>query len=105
MKKIFYATCIIVLGCVIGSHITALLTTQSAEVSATVSEQQSPDSTYVLTCEGDRIVAFVKGAREPFLETTTAVSSLPRDVQMSIRQGIEYNSLEELYEAVEEYCS
>ncbi len=105
MKKFFYATCIIVLGCVIASHITALLTTPSARVSAVTAENETLKSTYVLTCEGDRIVAFVKGAGEPFLETTTAVSSLPRDVQMNIRQGIEYNTLEELYDAVEEYCS
>lgn len=106
MKKIFYVTSVVVIACVIASSVIASVTTP-AEPSGSMSPSQVSvmGGGYVLTCDGDRIVAYVKGSDRPYIETTTAVSSLPYDVQRRLKEGIEFDTPEELQEAINEYCS
>ena len=106
LTKVFYFTAVIVLACVLASAVIAPLTTDtSASHSGDNSDEITDGKVYVLTCEEDRIVAFVKGAQRPYIETTTAVSSLPYDVQARLRAGIEFDSEEKLKAAINEYCS
>lgn len=106
LTKVFYFTAVIVVACVIASAIIAPITTPSASSQeSSASDEAGSENTYVLTCDGDRIVAYIKGADRPYIETTTAVSSLPYDVQDRLRVGIEYGSEEELRAAINEYCS
>ncbi len=106
LTKVFYFTAVIVVACVIASAVIAPVTTETVTPqSSTAVNGQENSRTYVLTCEDDRIVAFVKGADRPYIETTTAVSSLPYDVQARLRAGIEFDSEEKLRRAINEYCS
>ncbi len=106
LTKVFYITGIIVVACVIATAFIIPMTTETPKPqSSTADTQVHGDKTYVLTCEDDRIVAFVKGADRPYIETTTAVSSLPYDVQERLRSGIEFDSEDKLRQAINEYCS
>lgn len=105
MKRLFYITSVIVLSCVVASSMIGSVTTESTADTTTETTQSESGDVYVLGCDGDRIVAFVKETGRPFIETTTAVSSLPYDVQEKLRQGMEFDTVEELQAALEEYCS
>ena len=104
LRRLFYITSVIVVASVIASAIIIELTTEN------ISKDSQGDISdaaqiYILTNDGDRIVAYVKGGTRPCVETTTAVSSLPMDVQRRINAGIEYTSREDLLRAIDEYCS
>ncbi len=106
IKKLFYLTAVIVTACVIASAGIAAVTTETGKNkynSATL--QTDPSDTYVLTEKNGRIVAYIKGIEIPYIETTTAVNSLPYDVQKKLRTGIEFDTLEELKSVMNEYCS
>ncbi len=106
LTKVFYITGVIIIACIIATAFIIPMTTETPKPqSSTTDTQVQGDKTYVLTCEDDRIVAFVKGADRPYIETTTAVSSLPYDVQARLRAGIEFDSEEKLRQAINEYCS
>ncbi|MBQ2944295.1 MAG: hypothetical protein IJD93_06375 [Ruminococcus sp.] len=106
IKKVFYITCVIVVSCVMASAVIAPITTESNKpVDGNVQEIQTEGRTYVLTSQEDRLVAFVKGADKPYIETTLAVSSLPYDVQAKLKAGIEFDSEQKLRAAINEYCS
>ncbi len=106
LTKVFYITAVIVVACVIASAFIAPMTTETVKPQSSLSaNSQENTQIYVLTCEDDRIVAFIKGADRPYIETTTAVSSLPYDVQTRLRAGIEFDTEEKLREAINEYCS
>ncbi|MBQ3073910.1 MAG: hypothetical protein IJD19_04435 [Ruminococcus sp.] len=105
-KRLFYITSVIVLASVIASAVIIELTTDiSPKKEGEDNHFSEASEVYILTSDGDRIVAYVRGGTRPCVETTTAVSSLPLDVQKRINAGIEYSSREELLRAIEEYCS
>lgn len=104
MKKMFYITCVIVVASVIASSVIASLT-EPFDKNKVKQDENVANKTYVLSCDEDRLVAYIKGSQRPFIETTTTLSSLPKDVQVQIKKGIEYSSEESLREALNEYCS
>ena len=104
MKKMFYITCVIVVASVIASSVIASLT-EPFDKNKVKQDENVANKTYVLSCDEDRLVAYIKGSQRPFIETTTTLSSLPKDVQVQIKKGIEYYSEESLREALNEYCS
>lgn len=106
IKKVFYITCVVVVSCVVASAVIAPLTTESPKPDKIdLQGVQTEVRTYVLTSREDRLVAYVKGADKPYIETTMAVSSLPYDVQARLRVGIEFDSEQTLRDAINEYCS
>lgn len=105
MKKLYFATCAVVLACVIASSLIIPITTgaqSSYNGSAAVHNTQGE---YIIKSLGDRIVVYKGKADKPYIETTTAVSSLPRDVQKRITEGIYYDSEESMKKALDEFCS
>lgn len=106
IKKMFYLTAVAVSACVIASCTIAALTTEPEKKIVTSSMQRTEErDTYVLTEKNGRIVAYIKGVEIPYIETTTAVNSLPYDVQEKLRKGIEFETLDELKAVMNEYCS
>ncbi|MBQ8000798.1 MAG: hypothetical protein IJ298_06200 [Ruminococcus sp.] len=106
LTKVFYITAVIVVACVIASAIIAPITTETVKPqNGDSGEETDTGRVYVLTCDEDRLVAYVKGADRPYIETTTAVSSLPYDVQARLKAGIEFDNEEKLRDAINEYCS
>lgn len=106
-RRLFYVTSVVLLASVIASVTIEKVTASIAEGYFKNSQvsADSPAVMFVLSCKGDRVAGFVKGEDEPFVETDTAVSSLPRDMQEKLREGIEFRSEKELRKAILEYCS
>ena len=106
-RRLFYVTSVVLVASVIASFVVEKVTYsitkgyfENSQVSA-----DSPSVVFVLTAKGDRVAGYVRGETEPFIETDTAVSSLPREMQERLREGIEYRSEKELRKAILEYCS
>ena len=60
---------------------------------------------YVLGEKDGRVTGFVKGVEIPYIRTDTAVNSLPYDVQQKLREGIEFESEQEMRRVMDEWCS
>ncbi len=106
IKKMFCITAIAVTACVIASTAIEAITTETEKKpQSTTSVQTEPQSSYILTEKHGRIVAYIKGVEIPYIETTTAVNSLPYDVQEKLRKGIEFDTIEDLKAVMNEYCS
>ena len=106
-RRLFYVTCVIVVASVIASF-TIEKVTASISKGYFENSQVSSDSSsvvFVMSVNGDRVAGYIKGEKEPFIETDTAVSSLPETVQHRLREGIEFQSEKELRKAIMEYCS
>ena len=105
MKKLFYVTSIIVLACVIASGMIIPITSEASTKNELENVHQVQSSEYIIKGRGDRIVVYKGKSDKPYLETTTAVSSLPKDVQFRINKGISYDSEESMKKALDEFCS
>lgn len=107
MKKMLYVTGLIVISCVIASSVIEPLTTPSnkARVSNNGTYSQADGTVYILTCKNDRLVAYIKGDNAPYIETTTSISSLPHDVQLKLKEGIEFTNENDLRDTINEYIS
>ena len=106
IKKLFYFTSVIVIACVIASSAVTVLTAPAPQKNDDkVSETSVPKRVYVLTQRQGKVTAYIKGVEVPYIETTTAVNSLPYDVQERLRTGIEFETEEELRSVMDEYCS
>ncbi len=106
IKKIFYITSVIVVACVIASSVITVLTAPAPmKTRDGTSTSSVPKRVYVLTQRQGRVTAYIKGVEVPYIETTTAVNSLPHDVQARLLAGIEFESEEELRRVMDEYCS
>lgn len=105
MKRLYFITSIIVLSCVLASGFIIPITSEAnTDTGSTHSENTYAE--YIIKSQGDRIVVYKGGnADKPYLETTTAVSSLPLDIQAKINRGISYSSEESMKEALNEFCS
>ncbi len=106
IKKLFFIAAVTVTACVLASGAIKAITTEPEKTpQITASAETTPQNTYVLTQKHGRIVAYIKGVEIPYIETTTAVNSLPYDVQEKLRKGIEFDSLSDLKALMNEYCS
>ncbi len=106
MKKLYFATCIVVLASVIASAF-IIPVTSGATSQHNPSEviQQSSEGEYIIKALGDRIVVYKGKSDKPYIETTRAVSSLPKDIQSRLVSGIYYDSEESMKKALDEFCS
>lgn len=103
MKRLFYITSVIVLSCVVASSLIIPLTAKPAP-------EKNPqyiisESEYIIKAQGDRIVVFKGKEEKPYLRTTTAVSSLPKDIQQRLTKGISYPTESAMKKALDEFCS
>lgn len=104
MKRLYFITSIIVLSCVIASGFIIPITSE-ANSSQNSSYTESGAEEYIIKAQGDRIVVYKGKDQKPFIETTTAVSSLPKDIQNKLSRGISYSSEANMREALNEFCS
>ncbi len=106
LKRCFYVTCVVVLASVLASAVIASATAPP-ETAARVAVKSGDfmEDSYVLTNKGDLVVAYKNGESEPFIRTTTALSSLPYSVQEELKEGIEVKTRKELNSLIREYCS
>lgn len=104
MKRLFYITSIIVLSCVVASAVIIPITKETGyENKGVYTEAEGTE--YIIKAEGDRIVVYKRNSEKPYIETTTAVSSLPRSVQRKLAGGISYDSEKTMKAALDEFCS
>lgn len=82
-----------------------ILMTMAAPPTAAPSAQtvERQESGYRIGVSDGRVTVFRNG--ELYLRTDTPVSSLPRSDRTKLEEGIEINSLKELKERLEDYCS
>lgn len=104
MKRLYFITSIIVLSCVLASSFIIPITSEANTNTAETHIENSREE-YIIKAQGDRIVVYKGNADKPYLETTTAVSSLPNDIQAKINRGISYSSEESMRHALNEFCS
>ncbi|MBQ7386398.1 MAG: hypothetical protein IJW04_07830 [Ruminococcus sp.] len=104
MKRLFYITSIIVLSCVLASSVIIPLTQEHDPLKEPVYIENEGEE-YIIKSLGDRIVVYRGKDEKPYLETTTAVSSLPSDIQQKLNRGISYSSEKSMKEALDEFCS
>lgn len=104
MKRLFYITSIIVLSCVLASGFIIPITSET-NADTGIIQAKSVGVEYIIKAKGDRIVVYKEKEEKPYLETTTAVSSLPTDIQQKLNRGISYSSEEAMRQALNELCS
>ena len=106
MKKLYFATCIVLLACVISSaFIIPVTTVATPENNPSGASRAYSDGEYIIKALGDRIVVYKGKSDKPYIETTTAVSSLPKDVQSRLIIGISYDNEDSMKKALDEFCS
>ena len=105
MKKLYYITCLIVIASVIASGFIIPLTSESYKAKTSTATESYKDGEFIIKALGDRIVVYKGKGEKPYLETTFAVSSLPKDMQVKLRNGIVFDSEEEMRKALSEYTS
>lgn len=103
MKRLFYITSVIVLACVLASCLIIPLTAGPANEPKP--KYISQDTRYIIKAQGDRIVVFKEKEDNPYIRTTTAVSSLPKDIQQKLSKGITYQTESAMQKALDEFCS
>ena len=104
MKRLFFITSIIVLSCVVASSVIIPITSETGSQGKGV-YTEAKDTEYIIKAEGDRIVVYKRNSDKPYIETTTAVSSLPKNVQRRLEGGISYDSEKTMKAALDELCS
>lgn len=104
MKKLFYITSVIVLASVIASGFIIPITSENYSEPAKINAEILPRE-YIIKAEGDKIVVYKENMTSPYIETTRAVSSLPRDIQKKLNRGISYENEADMQKALNEFCS
>lgn len=104
MKKLFYITSVIVLACVLASSFIIPLTEETHTPKGSVYSENTGQE-YIIKSLSDKIVVYRGKEEKPYIETTTAVSSLPLDIQKKLNRGISYDSEKTMREALNEFCS
>lgn len=104
MKKLILiaVTGVILISCMLISTAAAGSTAAGA---AEISAADSAEKEFLITSERGRLVVYRSGEDEPFLTTDTFTSSLPRQDQRKIEDGITVRGEENLRKAIEDYCS
>ncbi|MGN0503919.1 MAG: hypothetical protein ACI4HJ_02605 [Ruminococcus sp.] len=106
LRRCFYVTCVVVIACVLASAVIADVTAPpKSEPKTHARGGVFYEESYVLTCKGDIVVAYKNSEDEPFIRTTTALSSLPYSAQEELKKGIEVKTRKELNALIHEYCS
>ena len=102
MKKLLLIAGIILIGYV---AVTALLLPQAAApVAASAgAQEEAAESGYRIGESDGRVAVFRNG--ELYLRTETQVSSLPKSDRVRLKEGISVNSIKEIKELLQDYCS
>ncbi len=104
MKRLFFITSIIVLSCVVASSVIIPITSETGSQGNGI-YTEAENTEYIIKAQGDRIVVYKRNSSKPYIETTTAVSSLPTDIQRKLSSGISYDSEKSMKAALDELCS
>ena len=104
-EKMFYFTALVVVASVIASSVIAMMTINTSAKETNTQLRDSSKISYVLGEKDGRVTGFVKGVEIPYIRTDTAVNSLPYDVQQKLREGIEFESEQEMRRVMDEWCS
>lgn len=106
MKQLIFFTGIILIGCVIISAVIIPTNAQQGNLEQVIEAIDSnDDSIYLLKSNNGTLCVFLKQTGEMIMNTDTSVSVLPKEDQRLLEQGIEIKNEEELYQALEDYCS
>lgn len=102
MKKLIMITGIILIGYLV------LMTTvsqppASPSASAVSAEESAADSGYLIGISQGRVTVFKDG--KPMVRTDTQLSDLPKSDRARLEEGIHVDSIKELKEKLEDYCS
>ena len=102
MKKLLLITGVILTAYLI---LNAVVITGDPEPSAAAADSavSAGDDGYLIT-QQDGFVVIYKGG-ELVMKTDTTVDSLPKSDRAKIEEGVRVNSLKELKQLVEDYCS
>ncbi|MBR2724579.1 MAG: hypothetical protein IKB72_04000 [Ruminococcus sp.] len=104
-NKMFYFTAVIVVACVVASSVIAVMTTNTSVKAEVNNQTQAREITFVLGEKDGMVAAFVKDVEIPYIRTDTPVNSLPYDVQARLKEGIEFESEQEMKRMLDEFCS
>lgn len=102
MKKLIMITGMILIGYLI------LMTTvsqpaASPSASTVATEESVADSEYLIGISDGRVTVFKDG--KPMVKTDTQLSDLPKSDRVRLEEGIPVDSIKELKEKLEDYCS
>ena len=102
MKKLILITgAILLLYLVVMSSVTPAATMPSASVGSTT--ESTAENGYIIGISEGRVTVFKDG--EMMLRTDTQLSDLPKSDRVRLEEGIHVDSLKELKERLEAYCS
>lgn len=102
MKKLIMITgAILILYLVVMTAVTPAATTPSATTVTT--EESTADNGYIIGISEGRVTVFRDG--DIAIRTDTQLSDLPKSDRVKLEEGIHVDSLKELKERLEDYCS
>ena len=102
MKKLILITgAVLLLYLVVMTSVTPAATSPSATVVPT--QGSTAENGYIIGISEGRVTVFKDG--EMMLRTDTQLSDLPKSDRVRLEEGIHIDSLKELKERLEDYCS
>ena len=102
VKKLILITgAILLLYLVVMSSVAPAATTPSATVVPT--QESTAENGYIIGISEGRVTVFKDG--EMMLRTDTQLSDLPKSDRVRLEEGVHIDSLKELKERLEDYCS
>lgn len=102
MKKLIMITGTVLIAYLI--LVTMIAAPESAPSATTVTAQESTaDSGYIIGISEGRVAVFRDG--QTVIRTDTQLSDLPKSDRAKLEEGIHIDSLKELKERLEDYCS
>ena len=102
MKKLILITgAILLLYLIVMTSVTPAATSPSATVVPT--QESTAENGYIIGISEGRVAVFKDG--EMMLRTDTQLSDLPKSDRVRLEEGVHIDSLKELKERLEDYCS
>ena len=102
MKKLILITgVILILYLVVVTSVTPAATTPSDRVIST--EENNTENGYIIGISEGRVAVFREG--DLVIRTDTQLSDLPKSDRVKLEEGIKIDSLKELKERLQDYCS
>lgn len=102
MKKLIIITGVILIVYLVGMTMVAQpASAPSAKTSS--SGETAAYSGYLIGISEERVTVFKDG--KPYIRTDTQISDLPKSDQARLEEGVRIDSLKELKEKLQDYCS
>ncbi len=105
MKQLIFFTAIILISCVIVSAVIIPANAQQGNLEQIIEAIEDEDNLYLLKSNNGTLCVYLKQTGELIMNTETSVSVLPKEDQKLLEKGIEVKDEEQLYQALEDYCS